>query len=514
MAYEPPPIRGGKRRRIPKGEKPSQPGFWTARGKGQSTPDTIQRATKPKNPASAAAAVKSAARKKRITRRKEPDVSTKKTATPKPVQQGSMGQTQTGSTTKITTPYTPGGPGAGGPTIVKPAAAPKDVKQGGSVQGTAIPGLLTDTQLRKQAMKLLDPIFAAQRTALQGAYDTKAASVQNAYAALAEIAKTIAPQVQGAYQQGADAVASYGKGYSSAAGKMSAAEADAANQSLRDTGSPQQVESLLKGGGEDALYAAGGAIPATALATSGAAFTSAAANLPFTAGKLGVEETQRIGNQFLEAVKELEAGRPQALIEVITNLRENNWKQIAFRENQRIADAELGVAGAKAQAALTAEQRKAQQQAFDNQLDWAKVFGFDPTTGLRTQKSINDANKLIAQAKKNEKKAKGISPNTYATKKAQAGKAADLFYYGDEKKQIPGIDYQTALRRLMSQYSMRLVDAQAILNTYYEPGERLRPFLSFQQRAALLRAGVPPAVVDKAMWDGNAAAQILRQLGG
>jgi hypothetical protein len=69
----------------------------------------------------------------------------------------------------------------------------------------------------------------------------------------------------------------------------------------------------------------------------------------------------------------------------------------------------------------------------------------------------------------------GLSASSYATKKKEALDAADLFYYGDEDKQIAGLTYQQALSRLLIGYSLKPKDAAKILAEFYAPGERGRP---------------------------------------
>jgi len=80
-----------------------------------------------------------------------------------------------------------------------------------------------------------------------------------------------------------------------------------------------------------------------------------------------------------------------------------------------------------------------------------------------------------SQAFKQQAKQKGITPTSYANLRSKALKAADIYYWGDQKKGIPAIDYPVAVKRLMDGYSLTRGDAQAILNDYYAPGEAGRP---------------------------------------
>lgn len=87
----------------------------------------------------------------------------------------------------------------------------------------------------------------------------------------------------------------------------------------------------------------------------------------------------------------------------------------------------------------------------------------------------------IAKAKAAKK---GISATTYAGLRKQALKAADTFYYGkvvkkngviDDDLSISGVTYQKAISQLVDGYSLTRMDAAAILNDFYAPGERGRP---------------------------------------
>lgn len=74
----------------------------------------------------------------------------------------------------------------------------------------------------------------------------------------------------------------------------------------------------------------------------------------------------------------------------------------------------------------------------------------------------------------------------------------------------PPLNYQQALVE-MGKEGVPLDIAQAALNQYYKPGERSRPWIDFQTRQALLKAGAPPALVKKAITSYQAAQQLERQ---
>lgn len=107
----------------------------------------------------------------------------------------------------------------------------------------------------------------------------------------------------------------------------------------------------------------------------------------------------------------------------------------------------------------------------------------------------------------------GLTPNEYAGKLKDARKAADLFYYGDEAKDIAAIGYQEALEALTTNYSLTLEDAQKTLNQFFKPGEEGRPYISFQQRERFVKAGLPRELVMSAAMkqDGTRALVTMLQ---
>src|SRR5439155_15448570 len=75
---------------------------------------------------------------------------------------------------------------------------------------------------------------------------------------------------------------------------------------------------------------------------------------------------------------------------------------------------------------------------------------------------------------------------------------------------ISGVSYQETLRKLQTKYPrLTLAQRQDIANSFYKPGEDGRPFLSSQERAALIKAGVKPATVQAAMFDKH-NSEVLR----
>lgn len=134
---------------------------------------------------------------------------------------------------------------------------------------------------------------------------------------------------------------------------------------------------------------------------------------------------------------------------------------------------------------VSAEQLAQARSDRTYRLSFTKTFGYDPVTGRVAPGFKQTAGGQIVKVGTGAGNPGGVPASTYAGLKTKAGKAADLFYYGQapvtrsdgtvSKAGIPGIDYGTALKQLMSEYSLNKQDALTILNTYYKPGERGRP---------------------------------------
>jgi hypothetical protein len=158
----------------------------------------------------------------------------------------------------------------------------------------------------KTPAKVVDPITeqvnAAQLPQLQAIQAAQAASelaAKNAakttsgyYGALGELLKGVAPQVQDVYRQAAGDTSAFGKGFSDGlAHVQSQTQGEAADVAgISGGAAPPPVSP----GGANALYALGGYIPATTMEREGAAFSSAAANLPGAAVGQGAASIGKI----------------------------------------------------------------------------------------------------------------------------------------------------------------------------------------------------------------------------
>lgn len=145
----------------------------------------------------------------------------------------------------------------------------------------------------------------------------------------------------------------------------------------------------------------------------------------------------------------------------------------------------IQIAQLNAQGKVTGQQLTQARADRTYRLQFAKTYGYDPTTGRVTPGFKQGPGGQIVKVGTGGSNPGGVPASTYAGLKTKGGKAADLFYYGQapvtradgtvSKAGIPGISYGTALKQLMSEYSLNKADALSILNTYYKPGERGRP---------------------------------------
>lgn len=119
-----------------------------------------------------------------------------------------------------------------------------------------------------------------------------------------------------------------------------------------------------------------------------------------------------------------------------------------------------------------------------------------------SQSTINAANtqhqKTVAAASTAaEKWYNGVQPATDAQ-----GNYKHVDKNGNPTDGVSGISYQDTLNRLKTKYpGLTLKEREGIANQYYKPGEDGRPFLSFEERQALAKAGVKQSTIAAATWD-------------
>ena len=261
----------------------------------------------------------------------------------------------------------------------------------------------------------------------------------------------------------------------------------------------------------------------------GAAASAYGAKLPEIARLGGLQSANMLQlagqRETADRIGEVRARVPEMVLARTDQFRQNQAEREKLRLSQQIAAKEFGLDIAKFQQgaatdaerlALQAETAATRARQADDRLalDQAR---YAADLGYKNRKLAVEAAK---SAKRNAAK-KGITPTSYAKLRQQAAKDAERFYFGidptgkldyENADGVGRLSYQNALAALMRRHSLKLVDAQGILDALYEPGELDRPYLSFQQRQALVRAGVPEATVSAAMWDEQAAAALLARV--
>lgn len=204
---------------------------------------------------------------------------------------------------------------------------------------------LNNHQLNHMANQILHPIIA------QGNHQAEAA--QGFGTALANIYGGIAPTVQHAYDNAANQTAGYANGFSTGLQLTADQTNQAANASLAQQGSPQQLNSGA--GASDALYGAGGYLPASSLQREGAAWTAAAAQAPTYAGNQARQDATRLR---MEAIQQMAQQRPQ----IMQALRDFELQKYAARINAGY----LGVASQNAKTSRFNANVNAANTAHDN----------------------------------------------------------------------------------------------------------------------------------------------------
>lgn len=373
-----------------------------------------------------------------------------------------------------------------------------------------LPKPLTDQQIQQRAQQTIDPLIASLTSQAQ-------ARGKAAAGAISGYADSIAGKLG---QYGDSAAKIYGGAEQSQAASDAALSgalktggnglADALSAKLGaiggDTGGLVDATRQAGVGGGNALLANGSASLANLL-SRGTAAQDEAAKQPGIALRQGQYD---INNATLANNKNLSDSLTQVtdqLPSIVGSLRSasdtratniastrNSASQFYQSRNDAInagrAKNDTALTTAKIKADTTAQTAAAKQANTDRSysLAYARTFGVDPKTGQPTLAAVKAAQS--AETKANKKTA-GLTPATYARLKEKASEAADTFYYGVNPKQhydattkaysdvpgtgVPGVDYQTAVRRIQEKFSLKPDDAIKLANEYYAPGERGRP---------------------------------------
>lgn len=455
---------------------------------------------------------------------------------------GTWGTAGYGSTAGF---YSPTNPGWGNAATVAKKPRKTAATSPASILDSFDPAAMAQEDTDKIINALLDSVRQQQEVERQAAQreaqDALARGQALAYG-LQQLG--LSNNIQQIFQNAAQNQGSLAQGFSGNIRDEAQAQADAQAKALAGTGQEGAVRNEGAGMG-NVNYGLGGYIPGTSLNTIGAAFSADAALQPGFATQFGALDQALRLKQYADQAPERNAEinavlarKPELFQQFLTQNRQiqsqkqaakaeaeqqayARWKdqrdfayqQITDRITTDLAFSKMSDEQKYRQAQLELKQWEAMNPPAPNlqskTLANGQVQWFDPKTGAKVGPPVGPTKKPATAPKAKG----GVSANTYSTRKKQAGEAADLFYWGDEAKGVEGIDYQTALKRLQSEYGLKLKDAQAILDTRYKPGEDGRPYLSYQQRQKLRSKGISDRRINAAMWDEAAAAQLLRLLG-
>lgn len=260
---------------------------------------------------------------------------------------------------------------------------------------------LTPAALRQMVAAEVAAQVGPQRSALaqeqavaDKQFQQRQAAVKNLTADYAGLLKGISPDVQSTYDNAGNAVADYAKGFSGTIQDQLNGAAPAEQALLATAGAPQtQVDASLGHltAPTDALYGMHGAIPAGALATEGAAFTSAAKMLPGEA----VGRGQQIAETLLGQQNTTDAGYRQKLATLLASVP--GLRQTAVNDVLKNARSDI------------AEQLLLQKYGLQTRTEIGNLTGVDPATGKPTYKAATAATKAAQAAQTRAAKTHGAA---------------------------------------------------------------------------------------------------------
>jgi hypothetical protein len=171
----------------------------------------------------------------------------------------------------------------------------------------------------------------------------QAEMLRGLYAAAADAAKSLGPEIGQTYTNAANQQAAYGQGFSGGFKNLEQGSADQINAQLAKLGAPQGQMVAGDKGGADVLYGLGGALPAGTLSAQGAAFKSAADFLPASTLGRGAQAVQAsnynatLKNQeFADQLKTLDAKYPGLVRDVYSQLVQNQSQSTAADVNRAL----------------------------------------------------------------------------------------------------------------------------------------------------------------------------------
>ncbi len=291
-----------------------------------------------------------------------------------------------------------------------------------------------------------------EQTAADQSYGNDIGAANQLGVALAKILQPVGGEVGQAYTDAANSDASYAKGFSDMIAHLTG------NSNLGDV-----------------LYGMKGDVPATALQTEGAAFQSAADQLPQTAGALANEEVAKITG----AQTKTDASYAKEL----SSLLGNEGKESITYQNDLANQAYKGIASD-----LAAKKFGLSEQNHSlavSRLQWSELHGQE-TYGLSLQRLLQS-----------EKNRSTLSASEYSNLTSKLGQQMQKWYLGtpgksildqNGQRQIVGgqkaLTYQQAIRAATAMFPrLPASDVIRIANSLYGPGEGGRPTLTPQQQA-------------------------------
>lgn len=252
-----------------------------------------------------------------------------------------------------------------------------------------------------------------QQTAAQNQVANTLKNNQGFSEALARIFASIAPMTNSTYSNAAGETGALAKGFGSADDAAAAANQAQVGDILAKAGSPAgavgAVNAQLGGPVGDVTYGLNGFIPASGLAREGAAFGSAAAQLPAYAGGLGMQNAAAIQSQaatqdkaFMDQIAQERSKIPGEANDILQQEASNEIQRQAAAAQQSYLEAQTaGQRGATTGIDPITGQPTAAMQKFWATLHQQKVL----TNASLKQKKNHDAAAFAAAT------AAGLDPN-------------------------------------------------------------------------------------------------------
>jgi hypothetical protein len=324
----------------------------------------------------------------------------------------------------------------------------------------------------------------------------KGQSIQGFATAAANLAKGDAAAAQAPFETAAHSQAGFGKGYSDTAQTAINQDAQAANDFLAKLGSPQSVTAPQ---GADAIYHMGGAVPARALSTAGAAFGAQAALQPGNLLARGQQDytsnlfAGRTADQgFSDQVATLAAQNPKLVQDFLAHIQSAARQDQQLAQSQRDSDRQYALSVAKFNedvrqfgAADALKRLKAQQPNYHYfQGANGGEYAVDPATGAVTQLT-GGASKQSASSLRQTQAAKNF------VRQSAKGYYA---YTAEDTKPLGTSDLAALAKAAKMSYSAFVSDQNALTNAgvgYYQHDKHEDPAIQQIYLSLIKDYGVP-----------------------